>query len=44
MNNQIRECLSGGEEQTCITLYRYDKQGRMVKEINPPLDEKNLWL
>ena len=40
MNNQIRECLSGGEEQTCITLYRYDKQGRMVKEINPLLDEK----
>lgn len=40
MNNQIRECLSGGEGQTCATLYQYDKLGRMVKEINPLLDEK----
>lgn len=40
MNNQIRECLSEVEKQRCITLYQYDKKGRMIKEINPMLEEK----
>ncbi|MBO5032477.1 MAG: RHS repeat protein, partial [Lachnospiraceae bacterium] len=40
MNNQIRECLSVSGEQSCITLYQYDKKGRMIKEINPLLEEK----
>lgn len=40
MNNRIRECLSEGEEQNCITLYWYDKKGRMIREINPLLEEK----
>lgn len=40
MNNQIRECLSENGEQTCVTIYHYDKKGRMVREINPLLDER----
>ncbi len=40
MNNQIRECLSDSGEETHATLYRYDKKGRVIKEINPALDEK----
>ncbi|MCI8774048.1 MAG: hypothetical protein HFI50_09005, partial [Lachnospiraceae bacterium] len=40
MNNRIRECLSGEDEQSSITLYQYDKKGRMIKEIDPMLEEK----
>lgn len=40
MNNQIRECMDASGEQTCATLYLYDKKGRMIKEILPLLDEK----
>lgn len=40
MNNQIKECLIAEEEQSCVTIYQYDKKGRMVKQINPLLDEK----
>lgn len=40
MNNQIKECMSISGEQTCATLYQYDKKGRVMKEINPILDEK----
>ncbi len=40
MNNQIKECLSMSQEQTCPTIYQYDKKGRIVREINPMSDEK----
>lgn len=39
-NNKIRECLSESGQHSCITLYQYDKKGRMIKEINPLLEEK----
>ncbi len=39
-NNRIRECLSESGEQRCITLYQYDKKGRMIKEIDPMLEER----
>ncbi len=40
MNNQIRECLDAPDGQQCVTLYQYDKRGRVIREINPVLDEK----
>ena len=40
MNNRIRECMDASGEQTCITLYQYDKKGRRIKEILPLLAEK----
>lgn len=40
MNNQIKECLSGSGEQTCVTLYRYDKRGFRVHELDPMSEEK----
>lgn len=40
MNNQIKECLSASGEQTYVTIYQYDKRGRMIREINPALEEK----
>ena len=40
MNNQIKECLDVSGEQTCATLYQYDRKGRMIKVILPMLDEK----
>ena len=40
MNNRIRECMDSSGEQTCITLYQYDKKGRRIKEILPLLEEK----
>ena len=40
MNNRIKECLSEAGEQSCITLYQYDKKGRVIKEIDPMLEEK----
>ena len=40
MNNRIRECMDASGEQTCVTLYQYDKKGRRIKEILPLLDEK----
>ena len=39
-NNRIRECLSESGEQKCVTLYQYDRKGRMIKEISPLLEEK----
>ena len=39
MNNRIRECLAENGEQSCITLYVYDKKGRMIREIDPLLEE-----
>ncbi len=38
--NRIKECLSGDGEQSCITLYLYDRKGRVVRETNPLLEEK----
>lgn len=35
MNNRIKECMTSEDTEQCITLYEYDKTGRMVKEINP---------
>ena len=40
MNHQIKECLSQSSELSCITLYQYDKKGRMIKEIDPMLEER----
>ena len=40
MNNRIKECLTASGEQRCATLYQYDKKGRMIREINPLLEEK----
>ena len=40
MNNQIKEYLSDSENQTAATLYQYDRKGRMIKEINPLLEER----
>lgn len=40
MNNRIKEYVSNPAEQSCATIYRYDKKSRMVREINPLLDEK----
>ena len=40
MNNQIRECLTVSGEQTCATLYQYDRKGQVVREISPLLEEK----
>ncbi len=39
LNNCIKEYRDAGEEKTCITLYQYDKRSRMIKEINPLLEE-----
>ena len=39
--NRIKECLSGDGEQSCITLYLYDRKGRVVRETNPLLEEKS---
>lgn len=35
MDNRIKECMTAEGSEHCITLYEYDKTGRMVKEINP---------
>ncbi|MBQ6888040.1 MAG: fibronectin type III domain-containing protein [Lachnospiraceae bacterium] len=40
MNNQIKECQLISGEQTCVTLYRYDKRGCRVREIDPVSEEK----
>ena len=39
MNNRIKECLAENGEQSCITLYVYDRKGRMIREISPLLEE-----
>ncbi len=39
LNNCIKEYRDAGGEKTCITLYQYDKRSRMIKEINPLLEE-----
>ena len=39
LNNCIKEYQDAGEVKTCITLYQYDKRSRMIKEINPLLEE-----
>ncbi|MBD5546187.1 MAG: hypothetical protein HDQ97_02075 [Lachnospiraceae bacterium] len=40
MNNQIKEYLSDSENQIAATLYQYDQKGRIIKEINPLLEER----
>lgn len=40
-NNQIKECLETSEEPACVTLWQYDKKGRMIREITPMTGEKS---